>query len=102
MAHTALALGLIVRLSPNGGFAEAIGPEVNGVAHKFITGPARPGFADLPGLVLHRRGASKALEHIVMTVTLGIGANGGQQARRQDLPGTRQTAKEVMIGVLLK
>ena len=102
VAHTALAFGLIVGLSPDGGFAKAIGPEVDGMAQKFITSPAGLGFADLPGLVLDRCGAGKALEHIVITVTLGIAPNGGQQPRRQDLFGTGQAAKEVMIGMFLK
>ena len=31
VAHTALALGLVVGLPPDGGFAKAIGPEVDGM-----------------------------------------------------------------------
>ena len=47
---------LVVGLAPGTGLAEAIRPEVNGVAQEFVAGPADMDLVDLAGLVGDGRG----------------------------------------------
>ncbi len=81
MAHPLFAFFLVIGLSPESGFAEAIGPEVNGVSQELITGPAHLSLADLARLVTDRRGAGKALEYLMGAVALRIVTDGRQQPR---------------------
>jgi len=102
VAHALLAFLLIIGLSPDAGFAEAVGPEVNGVAKELIARPTDLGFLNVPGLVADGRGARKALEDLVAAIALGMGADGRQKPRGQHLFGAGQTAKEVVVGMALE
>ena len=81
MAHALVALFLIISLPPSAGFAEAIRPQMNGVAEKFVAGPADFDFGHLAGLVTNWGGAGKALQHVVVPIPLQIGADRRQEAR---------------------
>ena len=81
MAHALSPFFLIVSLPPDTRFAEAVGPEVNGVPQEFVASPAHVSLTNLARLVTHGRGAGKALEHVVIAIALGIGADGSQKPR---------------------
>src|SRR5207248_9642859 len=102
MAHALLALFLIVGLAPGTGFAEAIGPEVNGVAEEFVAGPPNGYFADLARLVAHGRSPGERLKHLMSAITLRVGADGRQESRCQDLLCAGQATKQIVIGMVFE
>src|SRR4029453_16446857 len=100
MTHTLIALVLIVSLAPSTGFAKAICPEMNRVPHELVTRPTDTNFADPARFIRHGRSPSDALEHFVVAITIRIAAHGSQQARGQDLFGSRQAAKQIVVGMI--
>ena len=75
MAHPFFALLLIVGLTPGAALAEAVGPQVNRVAHKFIAGPSYFGLVNLARLIVDRRGSRIALEDLLAAVAVRVAAN---------------------------
>jgi len=102
MSHTLGAFLLVIGLAPGTGMAEAIGPQMHRVPHELVTSAPEFGFVELARLVADRRSASKALEHLGGSVAVRVAANGGEQARRQDVCGSGQAAEEVVIGMFLE
>ena len=95
MALALLALVLIVGLAPGAGAAERVGPEMNGMAHELVAGPAHLGFLELAGLVADGGCAGNALQRLVGTVAIGVAPNGRQEPGGQDFLGPRQAAVEL-------
>ena len=77
-AHALLALFLVVGLAPRTGLAKTVCPQMDGVAHEFVAGPADVCFVNLPGLVIDRGRPGEALQHLRAAVAIGIAANGRQ------------------------
>src|ERR1700747_2588597 len=57
---------------------------------------------DLSRLVTDRCRSGEALEHIMSAIALWVGADGCQKSRCQDLLCAWQTAKQIVIGVVLE
>src|SRR4030095_14525104 len=102
MAHPVLAFLPVRGLAPSTGFAKTIGPQMNGMAHEFVAGPADFGFADLNGFKADRSRCGNALEHLQATVASGIGADDPQQPGCQDLLCPGQASKQIVVGMVLK
>src|SRR5215472_4786691 len=102
MGHALSALLLIIGLTPSTGSAEAISPQMHGVAHELVAGPADVNFVQFARLIRDRRGARDTLKHLVAPVAVRVSAYRGQQPGRKDLLGSGQAAKQIMVGVLLE
>jgi len=72
------------------------------VAQKFVAGPTHFGFTDATGLETNGCCSGKALQHLEGAITSGIRSDRGQKPGSQHLLGSRQTAKEIVIGMLGK
>ena len=82
VAPPLLALLLLIGLAPGAGFAKAVRPEMNRMPEELIARPADLDSMNLAGLEWYRRGPGKAWQHVVVPITRGVGADGGQEARR--------------------
>src|SRR5690348_15772821 len=72
VGHALLAFLFIVGLAPSAGLAEAIRPQMDGVAQEFVAGPAHANFVEACPLVRDRCGPGDTLEHFMAAVALGI------------------------------
>jgi hypothetical protein len=64
MRHTGLALLSVISPTPRADSVEAVGPQVNGMAHKFVAVPTDPGFVDLTRFKTDRGSSGIALQHL--------------------------------------
>src|SRR5262245_8366624 len=72
VAHAITTLFLIIRLAPGTGLAEAIGPQMNGMAQKLVAGPADLSFVDLTRFKTDRGRSRDALQDLEAGVATGI------------------------------
>ena len=100
VGHALRALLLIVGLAPGTGSAEAVGPQMHGVTQELVAGPAEVNFVQFTRLVRDRSSARDTLKHLVATVAVRVAPQRRQQPGRQDLLGSGQAAKQIMVGML--
>ena len=102
MAHTLVALFLVISLPPRTGLAEAIRPEMQGVSEEFVARPADFGFVNLTGLKTDRSRSGIALQHLKRAIPSRIRTDAGQEPRREHFLGSGQAAEQIVIGMVLK
>ena len=78
MSHALLTFLRVIGLAPSAGLAEAIRPQMDGVAHEFITGPAQPNLVDSAGLIGDRCGSCDSAEDLMIAIAIGVTAHGRQ------------------------
>ena len=75
---------------------------MNRMAQELVAGPTDANFVEFAGLVRDRRRSGNALKHFMAAVAIGIDPDGGQQPRRQEILGSGQAAKQMVIGMFFE
>src|SRR6266850_400045 len=102
MAVPIFTFGCVVNLSPKTGPATLIGPKVDGVAQEAVASPANARFTKLSGLKAHRTGSRAATQALRAGKRVALASQFAQQTRSQFVFGARQTAEDIMIGMVLE
>lgn len=102
VTFTFSAFLLVIHGRPRTGLATAVGPEMDDGAKVFVTMLAQKGFVNLARLKADRSRARDALEGFVIREAFWIDGQFGQQARREQRPGTGQGGEQRVVGVLTK
>ena len=100
MALTFLSLPLVVGSGPDAKLSAAVGPQMHRVAQVPVAMPADFGPPYLPAFETHRGRPRHTLQALRIRVLLTIAADLAQQAWRQLGPGSGQTPKQIVVGVL--
>ncbi len=100
--HALVTFLFVVDPAPGAGLAETVGPQVDGMAQKLVACPTDLDLADLAGLEGDGGGSGDGLKHFVRPKAIGIVAHHPQQARSQNILGSRQAAKQIVIGMVFK
>src|SRR5215469_16784672 len=77
VSHAFLTFLLVIGLAPGTGFAEAIRPQVYGVAQELVTGPTHSNLVELARLVRDWRGPGDTLQDLMTAIAVGIATHRG-------------------------
>jgi hypothetical protein len=90
----------VIRLRPRAHLAAAIAPQMHRVAQVPVAVPPDARLPDLPALKTHRRRPRHALQRLRLGILPAIGADLGEQPRRELVARAGQAAEEVVVGML--